>query len=420
MEERLRPVLRNNSIINLKEILEALRKCHDEILLNDYYDEVKEFSVNKEIKGLLELEAALSIRLEELVKGKVENKNVLNKLQEQNPNLTGISLIETKKEKNDSAVDTDYLKYTDENGRVFMLECKNNEALSELLSENAEVALYGSTKEIFDYFNKYKYHQMEFYNPNDEDFKEKQEERAKENQYDPRITDVVAFTEEQNILNDYKIRKGIETEAKVSINSYGERIYTLEGLVIKFRDSDNKRKMEIISDSLKNQELEEDELKIEAAVDTLYQSPKFVEAILETEVNNLISKLYDGMALSIEELNRLHSFMLTGLNKMLEEELHYDYQNTIDIYIVYLEDKEILSELTKEEKQILFKYREIIRERERKLAQEESIAKENGEIKELKFLPTDLNTNGAVVTIVILEVTLLLGILISALALVKR
>lgn len=133
-------------------------------------------------------------------------------------------------------------------------------------------------------------------------------------------------------------------------------------------------------------------------------------------VNNLIAKLYEKLPLSMEEANALNSFILNGINKMKEGELHFDYQNTIDVYIVYLEDKEVLETITPREAKQLSEYLSVIKAREDKI---HGLTNTNEE-KKLKLLPTGINTTGAVITFVIIEVTVLLGILIGVIALVKR
>ncbi|MDD4187392.1 MAG: hypothetical protein PHX04_01280 [Bacilli bacterium] len=135
-------------------------------------------------------------------------------------------------------------------------------------------------------------------------------------------------------------------------------------------------------------------------------------------VNNLIAKLYEKLPLSMEEASVLNSFIFAGINEMKERELHFDYQNTIDVYIVYLEEKEILETITQREAKQLFEYRCVIKAREDKIL---DLTNTNiNEEKKLNLLPANINTTGAVITIVIIEVTILLGILIGVIALVKR
>ncbi len=132
--------------------------------------------------------------------------------------------------------------------------------------------------------------------------------------------------------------------------------------------------------------------------------------ISAVKANQLIIKLYDQVVLTSEEINQLNNFVNLGLNQMEDETINYDHQNSIDMYIEYLKTKEM--NLTTEESQIIFKYANIIEAKEKSL--NKKIEKQA--VKKL----TVLNTNGAVITVVILEVTILLGMLISVLALVKR
>lgn len=132
--------------------------------------------------------------------------------------------------------------------------------------------------------------------------------------------------------------------------------------------------------------------------------------ISAVKANQLIIKLYDQVVLTSEEINQLNNFVNLGLNQMEDETINYDHQNSIDMYIEHLKTKEM--NLTTEESQIIFKYANIIEAKEKSL--NKKIEKQA--VKKL----TVLNTNGAVITVVILEVTILLGMLISVLALVKR
>ena len=164
--------------------------------------------------------------------------------------------------------------------------------------------------------------------------------------------------------------------------------------------------MVIINDELKNKEL----------INLIHIIP---EEHNLTEINNIIVKLHDNYYITNEEQQKLYSFINNGLEKIAQYELEYnDCQNTIDFYIVYLEKKLMDKQLSKEEERILKKYQNIIRERETKLLNPDSDT--NNSQQTLKRVPKVLNTNGAVITVVILETTILLGILISVLALVKR
>ncbi len=237
MEERLRPIVKDNKIINLKEVLLGIRECSDLNLLNAYLEEVKDYSSYNLIDGLDKLDAALSVRLDQL-----SNKNN----------------IETIKE----------------------------EPIKEVIT----------------------------------------------------------------------ITKDIEPQP---------------------------------------------ELKTVSIVDA----------------NNIIALYFNNVTPTKEQENKIQEFISNGLTKMESEEIDFEYQNTIDIYIVYLENKANLTKLTKEEINILNSYLDIIRKREENILEKEDSL---SEVHQLKLVPKNLNTNGAVVTVVILEVTILLGILISAVALVKR
>ena len=218
--------------------------------------------------------------------------------------------------------------------------------------------------------------------------------------------EVIIFYQELNEIEKYSKRNNIFIELEVAVNSHDERLYKLGTLIIKFYNDKIQRKMVIINDELKNKEL----------INLIHIIP---EEHNLTEINNIIVKLHDNYYITNEEQQKLYSFINNGLEKIAQYELEYnDCQNTIDFYIVYLEKKLMDKQLSKEEERILKKYQNIIRERETKLLNPDSDT--NNSQQTLKRVPKVLNTNGAVITVVILETTILLGILISVLALVKR
>lgn len=392
MEEKLRPIIIDNKIMNLAELLEGIPKCADEEFLQNYYDETLRYNPNTLTEGLEELRDALSARLNTLGKAKTNNVKILKDLQEKNPKLTRLEIIETKKEINDNNMDIDYLLYKNEEGNIRLLECQSPKTLSDLLSENAAEALSGTPEDVFNYFNYYKYHEMEFLKSNQ--FLEKY----------PLLNDnIIKFQQEVSEIEKYIQKSNIHIEPEIAINTHGERLYKLGSLIIKFHNENNLRKMVIINNTALNQKL------LNHSVPEKYNL---------SEINNILAKLYDGHQIREEDKTKLSAFMKNGLKDMSEYELHYDYQNTIDIYIVYLENKSNLKQLSKEENNLLREYQNIIRTREEKITNSEFLTQNNQ--KTLKLIPKDLNTNGAIITVAILETTILLGILISVLALVKR
>ena len=137
------------------------------------------------------------------------------------------------------------------------------------------------------------------------------------------------------------------------------------------------------------------------------------------EFNRLLSLMYSGFPLEGESVKDLNVFINDALLEMEEGTISYDKQNSVDTYIYYLKDKKLNETLFPEEVKVLDKYDNIIDERNRILREEEALL-EKAEIKKLKLTNLANNTRGGIVSVIILEVTVLLGILISVLALANK
>ena len=137
------------------------------------------------------------------------------------------------------------------------------------------------------------------------------------------------------------------------------------------------------------------------------------------EFNRLLSLMYSGFPLEGESVKDLNVFINDALLEMEEGIISYDKQNSVDTYIYYLKAKKLNETLFPEEVKVLDKYDNIIDERNRILREEEALL-EKAEIKKLKLTNLANNTRGGIVSVIILEVTVLLGILISVLALANK
>lgn len=141
--------------------------------------------------------------------------------------------------------------------------------------------------------------------------------------------------------------------------------------------------------------------------------------ISESEFNRLVAILYSGDNLPSEMIKDFYLFVDDVLNEMKNGTMNYDRQNSLDIYIYYLKDKKIGGTLYPKEVRILDSYDNIIdsklaREREREA---NSLEKEAIELK-LKY--KENSRKGMIISVVVLEATILLGILVSVIALAKR
>lgn len=140
--------------------------------------------------------------------------------------------------------------------------------------------------------------------------------------------------------------------------------------------------------------------------------------ISENEFNRFLGMLYSDDKLTKENYQDLYLYVNTLLINMQEENLEYDKQNSIDIYIYYLKDRKQNDLLNEEENNILKKYKNIIIKKNQQLENQKK--SETDKIKKLKLLSKQNSTRGAIISVVILETTILLGILISIIALAKR
>ncbi|MFA6753431.1 MAG: hypothetical protein WCR93_04105 [Bacilli bacterium] len=140
--------------------------------------------------------------------------------------------------------------------------------------------------------------------------------------------------------------------------------------------------------------------------------------ISENEFKRILNMLYNGKELSEENSKDLFALADILLSEMDKGNLNYDKQNMLDIFIYYLKDKLGNMGLSNKESSILNKYDNIIAQKQANL--EKEYREENIRIKKLKFKEKQDSTRGAIITVVVLEVTTLLGILISVLALANN
>lgn len=114
------------------------------------------------------------------------------------------------------------------------------------------------------------------------------------------------------------------------------------------------------------------------------------------------SNIFNNVATE-EEINKLNEYIEYLISKMSDETISYDEQELLDTYINYLRDniKNI---------EIVNKYDKVVYIKNDLRLDEEEIAKEKGEI---KVLALNNKNNGIVLTSVILEVVITLGLIIG-------
>lgn len=114
------------------------------------------------------------------------------------------------------------------------------------------------------------------------------------------------------------------------------------------------------------------------------------------------SNIFNNVATE-EEINKLNEYIEYLISKMSDETISYDEQELLDTYINYLRDNIKYIELVN-------KYDKVVYIKNDLRLDEEEIAKEKGEI---KVLALNNKKSGIVLTSVILEVVITLGLIIG-------
>ncbi len=121
-----------------------------------------------------------------------------------------------------------------------------------------------------------------------------------------------------------------------------------------------------------------------------------------------ISRLYDGDNLSLEELKNLDIKASSLIDLMEKDEIDYDTQNAIDLYISYFDGERYLD--GEKTKNVLNYYRIIEDKNNKKLAAE----KEN-KTRTLRIKP--INSDGVISAVTIIEAVVVIGMLLAFLTL---
>lgn len=104
---------------------------------------------------------------------------------------------------------------------------------------------------------------------------------------------------------------------------------------------------------------------------------------------------------SLDEIERLNEYILLLIEKMLDETISYEEQNLLDVYINHLRD-------TVTNMDIVDKYDGVVFAKNSYNMNEEKIALDKGKKKVL-----EMSSRGIVNTSIILETTIILGLVVS-------
>ena len=351
------PLIEGSRIINLQQILEVLKACEDLALLEEYQNEVMQIiqgtSDDFDLDGIEPLAAALSLRFEELANQKSSNKDRLETLKEQNPKLVGLSVIETSRHENDSAKYLDYIKFVGADGQVQILECPFGSALNDFIEANPELVLTASAEEIFNHFKENINSSLKFGEFSVSTVSDIGQTLEKMDIKSPLINNPAAFADEKRQIEKYIAEHHHGVQAKVAINSSGERVYLIGEEVLKFQDVSGKREMAIISGqtSLNDETLEVPVAPTNTAGDMTSQQVAEMadEALLDSGKPNIIGvdyfnyllvNLESGTPITEAEEVAMGVFMSDVMKRRAGGiAVNYDEQNAVDLYAEHLKQK---------------------------------------------------------------------------------
>ena len=141
-----------------------------------------------------------------------------------------------------------------------------------------------------------------------------------------------------------------------------------------------------------------------------------IEGLLtDTDFKNLIGSLYREEDVSLEEKQQMKMYMNNAFNEMQNESIEYDRQNAVDMYVDYLANQIDPIIRTPEENALIGTYESIINAKH-----QEKLVQNKGNEMVLKLVLSEDKKRAAFTSIVLLEVTILVGILLSAILLAIR
>ena len=127
--------------------------------------------------------------------------------------------------------------------------------------------------------------------------------------------------------------------------------------------------------------------------------------------NEIVKNILLGNNISKEENNSLNAYINYLISKMNDEIISYEEQSILDIYINYLRNNLYNMDLVN-------RYDTVITNKNVLHNDEEHVAQHEGHAKILRLEQKNgINSNGIILTSVILEVSILLGLLIGILIL---
>ncbi len=324
----------NNQITNLAELIQEIE--HMIITLNEA--EYLETLLNKlnygDFKNKEELVHCIRAKLMDYqvgTKQEMDNRTALETLQMYNEDLKKLSIIETAKDKNDTGKDIDYVAIRHDNGEIEMLVCAGKSTLGRYIENQASHLANLNAEEIFHYFKETVHQDLKFYRT--DEIEKKNPDLAKRAQV--REEDIKAM--EEHAVEEYARKYGLSDKVYVTVDSFGERIYSVSDAILKFYTNEvGERVMQTLVKPTINQEINEydsllnelDEMESKVTKETseinANLNQEMEDVSVEFEVEKLKKKDFDEEQLDSPNF----SFSLKELQDLIVKKSEMDMELT--------------------------------------------------------------------------------------------
>lgn len=236
----------SNNIINLDEVLEALKNISNDLNSIEYLESLLNYLEFQDIKNKDSLIDAIKSKLLEfksVAQEELNSKEALEQARKYNEDLKRINVISTNKYDNDSKKDIEYITITHDDGSVEVLVCASSTSIGKYIAEHANDVATKSADEIFKYFKETVHNDLRFYK--EEEFEELNPDLA--NSALVREEDMKALEVEE--VRKYAQKMNLDENVQVTVDPNGERIYIVQDAIIKFHsDYSGNRVMDVLQE----------------------------------------------------------------------------------------------------------------------------------------------------------------------------
>lgn len=329
--EKLNIKIEGNLITNIDELILYIDALEYDFNINEYLESLANnirFANYANKEKLLESIVAKLLIFKLKEEENITNLTTLKTMQTYNQDLQNIKLIQTKKEDNDSQKNIDYIIYTELNQITEVLVCDDQRTLYNYIIDHSKEVISKSALEIIEQLKTYANTPLVFYSKDDINLKET----------------MASKNDEVKIIEEYIKNLEIEGDIKVGIDPFGECLYKIGHLIIKFTKEADMHKMMVLT-SPKEEKHTRELVELDNNQEDILSTPTFdIKVVNLEEFKKLIldRDVYD-IELSKEETSRVHAYvnlLLAGMyTRALNKELETDAQLSLDDYISKLRDK---------------------------------------------------------------------------------